>query len=264
MPSKTLHGGVEYEVAKGRALHGGTGYEIQKGRTLVGGVGYDVGFGLSAVDMTVGSSVYADVNGVRTEFLVVHQGLPDATKYDASCDGTWVLMKNIWKKALWGEWESDITYVSSYSHNNVNVEFLKLLDSNVLDVIKPVKIPYVNSAWAPHTVAYGAAGLDAKAFLLSGRECGLTANTLTDDGACLSYFLNAATDNTIRTAYLNGTAAQWASRSNARSQDSVVVFQPTGSGSFLSNTSSYGLRPAFILDSNTVIDSDTFDIIGAE
>jgi len=42
MASKTLIGGVEYEIAKGRALYGGTGYTIQKGRTLEGGSGYDV------------------------------------------------------------------------------------------------------------------------------------------------------------------------------------------------------------------------------
>ena len=41
--------------------------------------------------LAVGSSVYLNVGGVRKEFLVVHQGLL-SSMYDASCNGTWLLM----------------------------------------------------------------------------------------------------------------------------------------------------------------------------
>ena len=41
----------------------------------------------------VGSIVKIKINGVLTDFIIVHQGLPGAM-YDSSCDGTWVLMKD--------------------------------------------------------------------------------------------------------------------------------------------------------------------------
>ena len=45
--------------------------------------------------LAVGSSVYLNVGGVRKEFLVVHQGKPSSL-YDSSCNGTWLLMKDIY------------------------------------------------------------------------------------------------------------------------------------------------------------------------
>lgn len=36
----------------------------------------------------VGSIVKIKVNGTVKDFIIVHQGIPDAGIYDASCDGT--------------------------------------------------------------------------------------------------------------------------------------------------------------------------------
>ena len=47
-----------------------------------------VSTGKPASDYTVGESVFLNVNGVSTEFFVVHQGNPDASIYDTSCNGT--------------------------------------------------------------------------------------------------------------------------------------------------------------------------------
>lgn len=41
----------------------------------------------TATDIAIGGSIFTNVNNVRTEFLVVHKGNPDASLYDASCDG---------------------------------------------------------------------------------------------------------------------------------------------------------------------------------
>jgi hypothetical protein len=55
---------------------------------------------ISVSNIEVGSSVYLNVDGVKTEFLVVHQGNPNSSIYDASCDGTWLLMKNIYENHI--------------------------------------------------------------------------------------------------------------------------------------------------------------------
>ena len=38
----------------------------------------------------VGKKVFFDVDNIRTEWIIVHQGLP-GDMYDASCFGTWLL-----------------------------------------------------------------------------------------------------------------------------------------------------------------------------
>ena len=48
----------------------------------------------------VGSTVKLKVNGTAKEFIVVHQGKPSSL-YDNSCDGTWLLMKDIYENRQW-------------------------------------------------------------------------------------------------------------------------------------------------------------------
>lgn len=43
----------------------------------------------------VGSIVKIKVNGAAKDFIIVHQGLPSSA-YDASCNGVWVVMKDIY------------------------------------------------------------------------------------------------------------------------------------------------------------------------
>ena len=50
-------------------------------------------------ELEVGSSVYMNVDGVPTEFIVVQQGKPEINNYyDETCDGTWLLMKNVYNQ----------------------------------------------------------------------------------------------------------------------------------------------------------------------
>lgn len=44
MAHKTIVGGTQYNIKKGKALVGGTEYSVKKGKTLVGGTAYEVGF----------------------------------------------------------------------------------------------------------------------------------------------------------------------------------------------------------------------------
>lgn len=88
----------------------------------------------------VGSIVKLKVNGTAKEFIVVHQGKP-GSMYDDSCNGTWLLMKDIYENRVWQS--GDINkYESSDIHAYLNSTFLNLFDSNIKDAIKQVKIPY--------------------------------------------------------------------------------------------------------------------------
>ena len=72
-----------------------------------------------ASDLEIGSSVFLNVDGSPKEFIVVHQGNPDSSLYDVSCDGTWLLMKDIYKKCAWHNTNNN-SYKSSDAINSIN------------------------------------------------------------------------------------------------------------------------------------------------
>ena len=48
----------------------------------------------------VGKTITLNVSGKAKEFIVVHQGKPSSL-YDDSCNGTWLLMKDIYENRVW-------------------------------------------------------------------------------------------------------------------------------------------------------------------
>lgn len=118
----------------------------------------------------VGSIVKLKVNGKAREFIVVHQGKPSSI-YDESCNGTWLLMKDIYENRVWQS-ENINKYESSDIHAYLNSTFLNLFDNNIKDAIKQVKIPYRKNGGTDGTDQSGANGLPCKVFLLSGYEVG--------------------------------------------------------------------------------------------
>ena len=54
----------------------------------------------------VGSIVKIKVDGVYRDWIVVHQGKP-SSDYDESCNGTWLLMKDIYELSTWGRTSAD-------------------------------------------------------------------------------------------------------------------------------------------------------------
>lgn len=56
----------------------------------------------------VGSTVKIKVNGTVKDFIIVHQGKPSSV-YDDSCNGTWVLMKDIYTMLELGVSDTDDT-----------------------------------------------------------------------------------------------------------------------------------------------------------
>ena len=262
---KTLINGTVYEVKGGKCMVNGTVYNILKGRTLIGGTGYDITFpsaGRKIETLNVGQSVYANVGGVRKEFIVVHQGKPSSL-YDESCDGTWLLMKDIFEATRWHS--SDVNNLeNSTIHSILNSTFLNLFESNIRDAIKQVKIPYRKNGGSSGSDQSGANGLPAKIFLLSGYEVGWTTSDNQNfpvDGAKLSYFEagTGTSANNKRVANLNGSVFFWWLRSPYASGN---VWRVSPNGLYDSSNASYsnGIRPALVLRSDALVD-DEFNII---
>lgn len=202
-----------------------------------------------AGSLSIGSSVYCNVNGTKTEFIVVHQGKPSSL-YDDSCNGTWLLMKDIYENRQWNS--SDVNNLeNSTIHSYLNSTFLNLFDSNIKDAIKQVKIPYRKNGGAGGTNQSGANGLSCKIFLLSGYEVGWTSSDdpyFPQDGAKLSYFESGTgtSANNKRIAKLNGSAADWWLRSPGRSNRTnfcSVYSDGSATGHFAYY--SYGSAPCF-------------------
>lgn len=205
----------------------------------------------------VGSIVKLKVNGAAKEFIVVHQGKPSSL-YDESCNGTWLLMKDIYENRVWQSGNIN-KYESSDIHSYLNSTFLNLFESNIKDAIKQVKIPYRKNGGKGGTDQSGANGLPAKIFLLSGYEVGWTTSDnqyLPNDGAKLDYFGAGSNGKSKRIAYLNGSADIWWLRSpHTNRTDYAWRVNSYGNCDFSDAYSSYGIRPALVLPQNMEVDS---------
>lgn len=208
----------------------------------------------------VGSTVKLKVNGTAKEFIVVHQGKPSSV-YDESCNGTWLLMKDIYENRVWQSGNIN-KYESSDIHSYLNNTFLNLFESNIKDAIKQVKIPYRKNGGSGGTNQSGANGLSCKIFLLSGYEVGWTTSDnqyFPVDGAKLSYFESGTgtSANNKRVANYNGSAASWWLRS-PHTSNTYNVWYVNSNGNYYSRDASYsdGIRPALILPSTLLVSDD--------
>lgn len=238
---------------------GGVARKVKNGYIGVGGVArqfFQSNVAVSA--LSVGSSVYMNVNGVSREFLVVHQGIPDADIYDSSCNGTWLLMKDLYDKYGWGANDTG-GYHDSYIHSYLNDTYLNMFDDTIINIIKTVKIPYCSGpSCYTNYVKTGEDGLSTKLFLLSWPEVGFGEDF---DGRPLSYF----TSDSRRIAYADGTATKWMLRTTPSVSGSdgkaVALVDTDGSntGSMYRPTQRY-FRPALILPSTALVD-DSLQVI---
>lgn len=205
----------------------------------------------------VGSIVKIKVNGAAKDFIIVHQGLPSSA-YDASCNGTWLLMKDIYTTSTFSN--NNNSYKDSSIHSYLNGTFFNLIDADIRNAIKQVKIPYQNGTGAGGNLATGSNGLSTKVFLLSGYEVGWTTSDngyFPKDGVRLAYFGNSSGGNSKRIAYNGSSAAVWWLRSPyTGGANDVWDVSSDGSGSSSWYGASYGVRPAFILPSTLVVSDD--------
>lgn len=197
----------------------------------------------------VGSIVKIKVNGAAKDFIIVHQGLPSSA-YDASCNGVWVVMKDIYTTMKWDGSNND--YLNSDMTAYLNGTFISLIDADIRNAIKQVKIPYTN--YSNNNVMSGSNGLSCKVFLLSGTEVGFSGvSYMNTEGAKLSYFNSASK----RIAYNGSSAAGWWLRSpGAGGGNGVWGVGPGGSYGVWGYYYTYGVRPAFVLPSELVVSDD--------
>lgn len=205
----------------------------------------------------VGSIVKIKVNGAAKDFIIVHQGLPSSA-YDASCNGTWLLMKDIYTTSTFSN--NNNSYKDSSIHSYLNGTFFNLIDGDIRNAIKQVKIPYQNGTGSGGSLATGSNGLSTKVFLLSGYEVGWTTNDngyFPKDGVRLAYFGSGSGGNSKRVAYNGSSAAEWWLRSPYTNYGGYVwAVKSGGSYDFWNYNGTYGVRPAFILPSTLVVSDD--------
>ena len=207
----------------------------------------------------VGSIVKLKVDGTLRDFIVVHQGKPSSL-YDASCDGTWLLLKDCLEQKRWHSANTN-DYKNSEIHSYLNNTWLNKLDANIRAQVKQVKLPYVNGT-ANSAVASGANGLSCKIFLLSGYEVGFTQSDnsyFPVDGARLAYFENGTGTSALnkRIANYNGSATDWWLRSPYTGYTNHAWLVSTnGSCGHYYCTNSFGIRPALVLPSSLLVSDD--------
>ena len=207
----------------------------------------------------VGSIVKIKVNGTVKDFIIVHQGKPSSV-YDDSCNGTWLLMKDIYEKRQWNSSNTN-DYANSTIHSYLNSTFLNLLEPNIKRAIKQVKLPYRKGSGSSETVTSGSNGLSAKIFLLSAAETSFShAYMPSGEGTELAYFKGCADDSSDskRVAYFGRFADFWWLRSpscSGYSNYALYVGSDGGLDDYLS-PSSYGIRPAFVLPSTLLVSDD--------
>lgn len=206
----------------------------------------------------IGSTIKLKVNGSAKDFIVVHQGKPSSV-YDDSCNGTWLLMKDIYENRAWHSSNTN-DYANSTIHSYLNSTFLNLFESNIKNAIKQVKLPYRKGSGTSTTVTSGSNGLSAKIFLLSATETSFSFSYMpSGEGAELAYF-KGCTDNSSdskRVAKLNGSAALWWLRSPGCGGFGGALGVSSGGG-WGGSVCSYscGVRPALILPSTLLVSDD--------
>lgn len=206
----------------------------------------------------IGSTIKLKVNGSAKDFIVVHQGKPSSV-YDDSCNGTWLLMKDIYENRAWHSSNTN-DYANSTIHSYLNSTFLNLFESNIKNAIKQVKLPYRKGSGTSTTVTSGSNGLSAKIFLLSATETSFSFSYMpSGEGAELAYFKGCAdnSSDSKRVAKLNGSAAGWWLRSPGCG-NFYGALRVHSNGDWYNGycSSSYGIRPALILPSTLLVSDD--------
>ena len=221
--------------------------------------------GILASSLAVGTTVKLMEGGAAVEYLVVNQGIPsNSSLYDASCDGTWLLRKDIHSERQWNTSDANI-YETSTINTWLNGDFFNSLGTTEQAVVKQVKLPYRRGGSGGLDQS-GANGLSCKVFLLGGYEVGWTTSNnqyFPHDGAKLDYFTASSDGDSKRIAKLNGSATGWWLRSPYTGDTGIVCFVGGNGSYYFGNASiSRGIRPAVILPSNALFDETTMLLKG--
>ena len=265
MAHKTLVNGTSYEITGGKTLVNGTSYSISKGRTLVNGTGYDVSFKTPISGFPVGTSVYLyEGGGTAVEYIIVQQGNPDTSTYDSSCNGTWIMRKEV----LVGEcpfydetW--DINQYAGYELDyTLNTTLYNKFSAQLKTAIQTAKIPYINGT-NKGTYQKLENGLPRNVFAPSNYELGFVesdnSGVIFRCGSKLSYFKTGdnTTANNLRKAYRGTKVVEWWLRTPCKHKQYYAdTVSTSGWYSFAGPSSTLGARPMLILKPDTNVPKD--------
>lgn len=251
--------GAARKIAKGYVGIGGAARRIKKAYIGIGGVARLCWQSSATLgSKAVGEYVYLNVNGEAREFIIVQQGNPDETMYDASCNGTWLLMTDIYTIMPWSDSSTPYNdYNNSGLQARIILEFFEALDSTAKSYAVDAILPYQLGTGADGSIAAGADGMNAQAFLLSAYEVGLEADdalSFPADGVALSYFAEGGFLRRI--AKFEGNEYAWWCRTPIlATADRAVCIDPEGFATDEVCSVEVGVRPALILDPSAPIDA---------
>ena len=231
---------------KHKTLIAGTGYDIKKGRTLIGGTGYDIKFATPIGELIAGTIVYMNVDGTRTPYIVVHQGNPDTTVYGASCNGTWVLMQNIYSLTKWQASQNSYYHSSDCLVRQLAQSFPSKLDAVIQNNLIPLKLLNIEYSWED----------------ISGDKVfPLTSNDLSN----MDYFSDGAVSKRIAT--YNGAATGYWLRDPDSYGAKIKYITASGTistrddNSYLGGYKGQGFRPMYILNTASLVADSDFNIV---
>lgn len=198
-------------------------------------------------NVNVGDIIQLPYNGLMVDHIVVNIGNPDASIYDASCDGVWLLRKDCIGQGQWNN--TDMNTLANSTIMNTMQTYVANYSSEVQSAIKTVKIPYCigGGNWSVNTLGNG---LECKIFPLSGYEIGLTQNDinfLPIDGAKLSYFESGTTTSALNKRSLSSNWWLRSAFTNYRDYYLFCYVLTDGRTTITSYKNSHGYRPAFIM-----------------
>ena len=224
---------------------------------------------IQASSLSVGTSVYLKYNENYEEFLVIHQGNPNSSIYDSSCNGTWLLKRNCFGTSESGYPYSSnsYNYSTSYMHSSYLNDVFNDLGNQEQNIIKQVKIPYCQD----ENIFLGSNGLSTQLFLLSITEIfGNVSNDYAatpDLGSQLKFF-----EDNVDTFILQdsdgvqleiGIGCWTRTPQLTTDKNQVSVYANLGTGLFwgmVSYSSGGGYQPAMIISSDTLFDSSTMKL----
>ena len=195
---------------------------------------------------SLGSTVNINVNGFKTEFLVLKHGYPN------SDNGRTLLYQKIPYGAMVWDSASGSVYANSSIDDFCEITYANLFDQNVINLITPVNI------------VSGGGTIERRFFLLSYTELGFTENSGADvEGEQILYF----SGDSIRMAEFDDAPANYWTRTNNKGNTTTswIVGVDGKAYAIASNMSASPspncARIAFTLPSNTKFNKYTNEII---
>lgn len=200
--------------------------------------------------LSVGQEVKINENGGLKSYIVVQQGRPSAS-YDDSCDGTWLMRKDLLEESMAWSNTADGTYSNSLVHEYLNSTFIETLPDFIKQSIVNAKIPFISKYSGGWQVNSGANGLNVKAFVLSYKELGWYQPYGENDGDPIDYF-PIDSDPESKIAYSGGSSKIWWTRSPRGYDDgnNILCVSATGYEDYKSYSSALSVRPVIILPSD--------------